>query len=89
MRPTFGRQNTTDASSSEHAHSQVIIESTVLDENGTPAVPPATGPAGNVWKLDEDAQLGVKKAQATTLTRTKTAVYTTLSWYVSHKAKTT
>lgn len=36
------------------------------------------------WKeegIDENAQLGVQKAQATTLTWSRTALYTTLGWY--------
>jgi hypothetical protein len=37
---------------------------------------------GHPWKesIDENAQFGVKKAQATTLTWSKAAVYATLSW---------
>lgn len=81
MRPTFGRQDTTDAASSG-AQSQVVMESVVVDDKGTPAVPPATGASTSAWNegLDSDAQLGVKKAQATTLSWTRTALYTTLSW---------
>jgi hypothetical protein len=62
------------------------MESIVIDEKGTPAVPPAAGASGSTWieGVDKDAQLGVKKAQAMTLTWTKTALYTTLSWYADH-----
>jgi hypothetical protein len=79
-RPTFGRQDT--ASCSSHAQSQAVIESVVVDDKGTPVIPSANGTAGRAWGegLDDDAQLGVRKAQATTLTWTKTALYTTLSW---------
>jgi hypothetical protein len=78
--PTFSRQDT--VSSSNHAQSQAVMESVVVDEKGTPAIPPANGATGRVWSegLDDDTQLGVKKVQATTLTWTKTALYTTLSW---------
>lgn len=82
MRPTFGRQDTSDVASSDHTQSQVVMESVPFDDKGTPAVPPAVGASGSAWieGVDNDAQLGVKKAQATTLTWTKTALYTTLSW---------
>jgi hypothetical protein len=80
IRPTFGRQDT--ASCSSQAQSQAVIESVVVDDKGTPVIPPANGATGRAWSegLDDDAQLGVRKAQATTLTWTKTALYTTLSW---------
>lgn len=87
MRPTFGRQSTTDASFSDQGQHEVIMQSVMVDGKSTsPAVPPAVGASGNTWDeaLDKDAQLGVKKAQATTLTWSKKALYTTLSWYVKH-----
>jgi len=83
MRPTFGRADTTEASVSDHARSEAVTESVVIDVKGTPAATePEIGAAGLAWseELDKNAQLGVKKAQATTLTWTKTALYTTLSW---------
>jgi hypothetical protein len=82
MRPTFGLHDTTDASFSDHAQSQAVIESVVIDDKGIPTAVTVIGAAGSVWSegLDEDAQLGVKNAQATTLTWTKTALHTTLSW---------
>jgi hypothetical protein len=82
MRPTFGRHDTNDVASSDHTQSQVVMESVPFDDKGTPVVPPAVGASGSAWSegVDEVAQLGVKKAQATTLTWNKTAVYTTLSW---------
>lgn len=78
----FGRQDTIDASTAEQAHSPVAVESATVDAKGTPIAPAAIGATGDAWKegIDEDAQLGVKKAQATTLTWSKAAVYTTLSW---------
>jgi hypothetical protein len=81
MRPTFGRADITEASVSDHAQSKAVIESVVIDDKGTIATEPTTGAAGRAWSggLDNDAQLGVRKAQATTLTWTKTALYTTLS----------
>ena len=81
-RPTFGRQDTNDVASSDHTQSQVVMESVPFDDKGTPSVPPTTGAASSAFHegLDQDAQLGVKKAQATTLTWSKTALYTTLSW---------
>jgi hypothetical protein len=81
-RPAFGRQDTNDVASSDHTQSQVVMESVPFDDKGTPVVPPATGASSSAFNegLDQDAQLGVKKAQATTLTWTKTALYTTLSW---------
>jgi hypothetical protein len=81
-RPTFGRQHTNDVASSDHTQSQVVMESVPFDDKGTPVVPPVNGASSGVFHegLDQDAQLGVKKAQATTLTWTKTALYTTLSW---------
>jgi hypothetical protein len=85
MRPTFGRQTTTDASSPDQAQHQVVLQSVVVDDKGAaPAAAPAVGATGNAWNedLDKDAQLGVKKAQATTLSWTTKALYTTLSWYV-------
>jgi hypothetical protein len=78
MRPTFGRQDTNDVASSDHTQSQVVMESVPFDDKGTPIVPPGNGAFHE--GLDQDAQLGVKKAQATTLTWTRTAMYTTLSW---------
>ena len=86
MRPTFGRQSTTDASSSDQAQHQVVMQSVVIDDKGAaPAVAPAVGATGDAWDegLDKDAQLGVKKAQATTLSWTTKALYTTLGWYVT------
>lgn len=85
MRPTFGRQSTTDASSSDPAQHEVVMQSVVVDDKGAaPVAAPAVGASGNTWDegLDKDAQLGVRKAQATTLSWSKTALYTTLSWYV-------
>ena len=81
-RPTFGRQDTNDVAASDHTQSQVVMESVPFDDKGTPVVPPANGASSGVFNegLDQDAQLGVKKAQATTLAWTKTALYTTLSW---------
>lgn len=81
-RPTFGRQDTNDVASSDHTQSQVVMESVPFDDKGTPAVPPTAGAASSAFHegLDQEAQLGVKKAQATTLTWSKTALYTTLSW---------
>ena len=86
MRLTFGRQSTTDASSSDQAQHQVVMQSVVIDDKGAaPAVAPAVGATGDAWDegLDKDAQLGVKKAQATTLSWTTKALYTTLGWYVT------
>ena len=82
MRPPFGRQDTIDASTAEHAHAPVVVESTTVDDKGMRIPPAALGVTGDAWKegIDEDAQLGVKKAQATTLTWSKAAMYTTLSW---------
>ena len=80
MRPTFGRQSTTDASSSDPQH-DVVMQSVIIDDKGAaPAVAPAVGATGNAWDeaLDKDAQLGVKKAQATTLSWSTKAMYTTL-----------
>jgi hypothetical protein len=85
MRPTFGRQSTTDASSSDPQH-DVVMQSVIIDDKGAaPAVAPAVGATGNAWDeaLDKDAQLGVKKAQATTLSWSTKAMYTTLGWYVT------
>ncbi|KAH4929166.1 hypothetical protein HBI24_192330 [Parastagonospora nodorum] len=81
MRPTFGRADITETSVPDHARSKAGIESVVIDDKGTLATEPATGAAGRAWSggLDQDAQLGVRKAQATTLIWTKTALYTTLS----------
>jgi hypothetical protein len=81
-RPTFGRQDTNDVAASDHTQSQVVMESVPFDDKGTPVVPPANGASSGAFNegLDQDAQLGVKKAQATTLSWTKTALYTTLSW---------
>lgn len=88
MRPTFGRQATTDASSTNHAEPQVVTESLEFNDKNTPAVTETAGSSSSSWNdgVDQDAQLGVKKAQATTLTWSKTALYTTLSWYVDSGA---
>jgi hypothetical protein len=82
MRPPFSCQDTIDASTAEHAHAPVVVESTTVDDKGMHNPPAAVGATGDAWKegIDEDAQLGVKKAQATTLIWSKAAVYTTLSW---------
>jgi hypothetical protein len=85
MRPTFGRHSTTDASSSDPQH-QVVMQSVIIDDKGAaPAPAPAVGATGNAWDeaLDKDAQLGVRKAQATTLSWSTKAMYTTLGWYVT------
>jgi hypothetical protein len=63
------------------------MQSVVIDDKGAaPAVAPAVGATGDAWDegLDKDAQLGVKKAQATTLSWSTKALYTTLGWYVNH-----
>jgi len=65
------------------------MQSVVVDDKGAaPVAAPAVGASGNAWDegLDKDAQLGVKKAQATTLAWSRTALYTTLSWYVQVSA---
>lgn len=55
----------------------------VIDDKTVISVAPVTGIENSSWKddgVDDNAQIGVKKAQATTLTWTRTALYTTLSW---------
>jgi hypothetical protein len=62
------------------------MQSVIIDDKGAaPAVAPAVGATGSAWEegLDKDAQLGVKKAQATTLSWSTKAMYTTLGWYVT------
>jgi hypothetical protein len=62
------------------------MQSVVIDDKGAaPAAAPAVGATGNAWDeaLDKDAQLGVKKAQATTLSWSTKALYTTLGWCVT------
>jgi hypothetical protein len=74
-RPTSARRDT---------QAPAVTESVVIDDKGTPAIPVGNGASGHAWSegVDDNAQLGVQKAQATTLTWTRAALYTTLSWYV-------
>lgn len=68
--------------SNPRTESQVDFNArTIDDETAVSPAPVATAERG--WKeegIDENAQLGVQKAQATTLTWSKTALYTTLGW---------
>lgn len=86
MSPTAGhtanQHNATDGSLLPPAQSQANINSTVVDDKISTVVPSPAEMEDSGWKdgIDDNAQLGVKKAQATTLTWTKTALYTTLGW---------
>ncbi|KAM0717550.1 hypothetical protein Q7P37_007402 [Cladosporium fusiforme] len=81
FRPPFGRQ-ATDVSLQDQ--SAVTQQTVVVDDKDAAPSAPAPGNASMTSdEMDEDAQMGVKKAQATTLTWTKTSVLTTLAciWF--------
>lgn len=84
LRPTFGRQTTDVSLPTEQDQSGVTQQTIVVDEKDVAPPAPAPGNASMTSdEMDEDAQIGVKKAQATTLTWTKSSVLTTLAWYVT------
>lgn len=84
MRPTFGRQTTDVSTPSDQELSGVVQQTVVVDDkNAAPSAPAQGNASVNSDEMDEDAQIGVKKAQATTLAWTKTSMLTTLAWYVA------
>ncbi|KAK5696183.1 hypothetical protein LTR97_008603 [Elasticomyces elasticus] len=75
----MGQQTTADDSTSDHFGTDTALESVVVDSKGLP-IGLTTGEVASKEDdvPDEHAQTGVRKAQATTLTWSKAALFTTL-----------
>lgn len=79
---TANQYNPTNGSLLPPAQLQANTSSTIVDDKIITAGPPPAEMEESGWKegIDDNAQIGVKKAQATTLTWTKTALFATLGW---------
>lgn len=83
LRPPFGRQQTEDASSSKHSQPEINMEAVSV---GSKEASATASPENDKRDTDsddapsEDVQAGVKKAQAITITWTKTSLALTLIW---------
>lgn len=70
--------------SAPHTQQRANSVTEAVDDNPAISGVPMPEAEERGWKeegIDENAQLGVQKAQATTLTWSRTALYTTLGWY--------